>query len=799
MKAPSYALALALIVIGTTANAQDAAPVRIHIASTSVVDAINQWAQQTGFRVVWAEDASTSTVVPQLDGTFTPRQALVRLLKNTRLQAEFTDAHTAVISKGAPAAKHDDSRTSNQTADGPAGLEEVIVSAQKREERLIDVPISINVIGGEELQARHITDINDLQLAVPGLGIWNAVEGRTISIRGIGNDNGSSSLVGVYLDEADVTSQSGGSQPAINTYDLDRVEVLRGPQGTLFGEGSAGGTVRYVTKTPDLNNFSFDSEVAAMTTQDGAPSQRVQGVLNVPLIGNELGLRIAGLVDNEGGWIDQPTAGQRDINGHDTEDVRVKVLWQPLRNLTVSALAEVNHEEGGWNIGEDANGNYTQSFGLTTTPHLVNHFQIYNLTLTYNFDSIRLVSTTSDFRQGWNNANLGWAFPANCPGNAPGACSPITVFDPFYSGSPYWNGYKPSSVQWEGNLTQEVRLSTDNSGPWQWTVGGWGRRYNFQRFENGYYGPAGSLPAGSVDQNLNTWANSWSAFADTSYRFLDRLTVGAGVRYFKDDRKTTIGGEQSATFKSTDPRAYIQYKLVDGANLYTSAAKGFRSGGFNSLDQPAYGPESVWTYELGAKVNVLEGHLSADTALFYSKYTHYQIFGLVTQPQILFITSNAGDAHVKGVEWDLSWVPIDDWRISLNGDYLQTEFTRTVATGTEYNVGDPINLIPKYQATLSVQRDFRWNEHPGFARLDYSREGRETFQDVALGPYYRDESDIINMLSFNSGINWSENLRLGLFVQNLLNDRGYMTAAHILASAERARPRTFGVEFGVRF
>src|SRR5262249_25255463 len=149
-------------------------------------------------------------------------------------------------------------------------IEEIVVTAQKRAERLIDVPISIAAINADELKKLHAVDLDDLQFSVPGLSIWSAGASREIEIRGISNTNSvESPLVGLYLDEADVTL-NGYVAMDQSTYDLERVEVLRGPQGTLYGEGSAGGTIRFIAKSPDLNDFAMSSDVAALFTQGGS-------------------------------------------------------------------------------------------------------------------------------------------------------------------------------------------------------------------------------------------------------------------------------------------------------------------------------------------------------------------------------------------------------------------------------------------------------------------------------------------------------------------------------------------------
>jgi len=666
-------------------------------------------------------------------------------------------------------------------------LEEIIVTAQKREERLIDVPISIFALSAENLQQREIKSIDDLGLAVPGMSIQSSGNQRRIELRGISNFGGSNSaLIGMYLDEADVTSQSAVLLD-LSTHDLERVEVLRGPQGTLYGEGSAGGTIHFITKSPVLSQFGMNADVAALFTQDGAPGQRVETAINVPLIDNVLGIRIAGAFDHEGGWIDQPATDRKDFNEEDKTDVRVKALWLPTTQWSVNAMADIHRNNASSNAGEDANGNYTQAFGLTTTPRLNDQFDIYNLTSDYDFVGARLLSSTSYVKQEKVMANYGYALPILQP--------PAPAFE--VDLIPFTNDARI--------LTEELRLASDGNSAWQWTAGGFYRRFQFDQSQNYLFGPPGPPPAVAFTSATNSLSKSWAAFGDTSYKLADRLTLGAGLRYFHDSQDFSNGSSvQSTDFHSLNPRAYVQFKVSDALNVYTSAAKGFRSGGFNNaIGEPSYGPESVWTEELGTKMSVLGGHLSADLAIFHSDYTNYQITGVSPfGPPGLPITSNGGDARVNGVEWDLSWQPWAGWTLSANGDYVNSSFYKVSVTSSDHAVGDPLDFVPKYALTFSAQRDFRVVGKAAFARLDFNEQGRQTFRlrNVAgPTPWFFSESNVIHMLNFNSHIQWNDNLSLGVFAQNLLNDRGQIDPFAIESTAARSRPRTYGVQFGVKF
>ncbi len=810
-------------------------PRPINVPAGDLIVALKTFTKQTGVEVVYLSNRLMGLKTHGVSGTLLPQDALTKMLEGTPLALKVDPSGAVLITlpgedldSGAPAkssgltsagagfhlARSGTDSMQGVAASGatqagekndPVGAEaasqdriqEVIVTAQKRSERLIDVPISIVAMGADELQKRRIDSIDTLSMSVPGVAIQNnGGYYRLITIRGVSNFFGTASLIGMYLDEASVTSSVPSYQLDLRAYDLERVEVLRGPQGTLYGEGSAGGTIRFITRNPELDRFAMKADVAAQFTEGGAPGQSVQGALNVPLVENKLGLRVAGTFDHQGGWIDQPAAGRKDYNEQNLTNVRAKGLWQPTSQLTVNAMAVVHRNDGSYNGGEDADGNYTQAFGLTTTPAVEDDYEIYNLTLSYDFAWARLLSTTSYTNQDKDIAHMGQRRQYTAPP------TPQTHI--------YYGDYALDA----DSVTEELRLTSLGSGRWQWTIGGYYQRARNETFAEYLFSlppPTGSpLPAPFEFLSANE-SKAWAAFGDASYKLTNRLTLGAGLRYYEDDKNSAsgfaigvppvLGPQLNGKFHSLNPRAYAQFKLTDQINTYASIAKGFRSGGFNALNQPSYDPESVITYELGTKMSLMQGRVSTDLALFHSDYEDYQIVGTIVAPsgQLLNITSNVGDARIRGVEWGVSWHPTDQWTLSLNGDRLQAEFTEIKANPRSHNVGDPLDAFPKYTYTASVQRDYSLFGKSGFARLDYNEQSRMYYRIRYYGPWYHSQSDIINMLNVNFGLQWNESLSFGVFGQNLLDDRGFITAENIQQSAPRARPRTYGIQFSLDF
>lgn len=814
----AFAIAHVPVRAATGAPADLEREIQFQIPSQSLENALIAFSTQAGVPVSINSRLVEGIEAPPLNGRLRASTALTQLLTPSGLSFSIIgntvtvvratsvprdgsaqarnpySARLAQVDDAVPAAsdagRSAELQRSLSARDKPVQLDEVVVSAQKREQRAFDVPISMVVLGADELQRRKVAGIDDLAFSVPGLSIASTgAWGRQIMLRGVSNSFGNSSLIGLYVDEASVTASPSYAQPDVRTYDLERVEVLRGPQGTLYGEGSVGGTIRFITKSPDLERAGASANASASITEAGGPGQKIEGVVNVPLIEDELGLRVAGTYDHGGGWIDQPGV-RENWNTQNLLNMRVKGLWQPTSKYRLDVMAIVHRNDAPPNVGEDAAGDYTQVFGLATTPDAKQDYDLYSVTQSYDFSAARLLSATSYIDQDKQIANWGRTLQTNPPGS----------LQP--------NLLQLLNTQSFNILTEELRLTSLGAGPWQWTIGSFYRHAKDELAATNSYG----LPGQSFTYSYSTknLSESWALFANTSYDVTDRLTLGAGLRYFEDDQEDRVG-IQRAKFHTANPRVYAQLKISEHANVYGSAAKGFRSGGFNGAPTlPTYDPESVWTYELGTKWAAADGRLNTDLAVFYSDYIDYQIVGI--QPDNFeagSITSNAGDARIKGLEWTVGWMPAQGWSLALSGDYIESEFYRIEVTNTSYATGDPLDLVPKYGYTLAVQRDLSWNGREGFARVDYSQRGRSTYRNRSVGsgtPYYEqfghwyfNESDIVKILNVSLHFQLSEHTSFGVFGQNLLNDRGYLDPYSIETNSARSRPRSYGVDVGVTF
>lgn len=849
-------VALALSVANVDAQVDWSEKVELHVEGQALRDALIDWAQQTGYQVVLpTSELANTLIVPPIDGPLSPEAALRRLLMGTPLGFEWLNERTVAIrerpkrmssstswamrsgqvlriaeSTLQPAQepkpeKPNADRALKQEAIHPAesspehslqavryGLEEIIVTAQKREQALIDVPITITALSGEHLEQAGVNNVQDLSFSVPSMSTAEIGPGRQlITLRGMGGQRGSSSLVGVYLDEIPMSGLQDGfvaTYSDVGTADLDRVEVLKGPQGTLFGEGSVGGTVRFITADPDLTAFGGKLSGAMYGNErSGDLSGELRGVLNVPLATDKFALRIAGTYENKAGWIDkvQTVDGpviERDFNDNELFNVRVKGLWMPTDRLILKGTVVVHRSEGGGsnlvNLEPRSGSWFIIEFDPTAPTRFTDDYDLYNLTGTYDFGFAELLSSTS-YSTKESVASLMQRKPL-IPAPNPGVQELLI----------------PEYVQDGFSFSQELRLSSKDRGPFDWTLGAYYNDselayragFDFARFGQVIVRNSG----GDVEPTFTS--KSWAVFGDASYALTPRLSIGGGIRYFEDDRETydALAADVSSTllegrFDSTTFRTYASLELAEGVKMHGSVSKGFRSGGFNgvsvaSLGAPAtYDPESATSYELGVKMALMDRRLNVQAALFYSKYEDIQMNSVFVagNGSPVGYTGNPGEAEIQGFEWEFYWAASDRLSLMLGGDIIDTEITKVDprVQPAQFEVGDPIDFVPEYSVTASAAYTIDWSPStPGYVRLVYNQQGRSTSTLRTLGALQPiTQTPILNFMHASIGLAWN-GWGLELFGRNLLNEDGALRTGSI---EPQARPRTVGLRFDKSF
>lgn len=800
------------------------AQVRFNLPAESLSQALKELATQADLNIYYDPAAIAGLRAKAVQADLTPKAALERLLAGSKFVAVYVDQDTVRVeskeeldrlrkaSAGNRRASTSDDPPERVTPGGASdpgydanaallereALQTIVVTAQRYAQNPRDVPISMSVMSGEQLEQLHITTLTDLKYVVPSLEDQNIGAVDYLMIRGVGNVFGSGATVGEYIDEADVSPSAfifNISMPTIETYDLSRVEVLRGPQGTLFGAGSVGGTVRFITNQPDLASLNGYADLRDSISQDGAPSQRIVSVLNTPIDQNVLGVRIASDFDHEGGYLDQPALGLKNYNDTNTIDARIQAKWVPAEGLTVNLMEILHRSAMGYDAGTNEQGIYTQVFNLSTNPNGDEHYDVSNMDIKYDVAQVEVLSATTYLSRDIGFSNLGTREPVNGP------AAVTTPYDQLFN--PELDSLK--------TLTEDLRVTNRGSDVWHWTVGAF-YDHDSDHFSYQDYialpAPVGTpLPTPLVtDQRLVS--RSLSLYGDVNGKVLPRLTVGAGVRYFSDHQNFTdfdptgAVGEpgpaayQTARFVSTDPRAYALFKVSSDINVYVEAAKGFRSGGFNSLGLPQYQPEEVWSYEVGTKTRFFDDRLTINVDGFLADYSKYVT--LIFNPAVATdIYANAGVVRVKGGEGTVAWVPAKGWVVRLGADYLNGRYVEVTGESPPNNVGDPIMIAPRYQFSLLVRRNFLVDGRVGFAELDYSQRARSNIRFRNVGPWFYGQSDYLYQLGANLGLYITKRAQLDVFASNLLNQHAYTSADVVEMESAITRPRTVGIDVNV--
>lgn len=665
-------------------------------------------------------------------------------------------------------------------------IEEIIVTAQKREQRLIDVPVAITALSGEELAQRGLSSIQDISFAVPGMAMREDGPGSyTIFMRGLSNQYGSDALVGVYLDEAPL-SLTGFDQLDSRVMDLERVEVLKGPQGTLYGQGSVAGAVRYITKDPVLDRFEGSVEASEAFIDGGDTKETFTGVVNLPIVKDKFALRLAGTAEQGGGWQDQAQAGIEDGNNQDLVNFRAKALWRVTDALDAEAMVVLHRNESKLGLGYE-NPDRTITVAVDRARTLVPkyfEYNLYNLNLTYDFGGAQLLSATTYIDHDHR-------YPFSYIGG------PETV----YAGALEGTDARYVSAE---QFTQELRLVSAGEGPFEWTVGAFYRTLD-RKLEAYYDTLFGGVLFPVAYYLAEDSYESYALFADVAYGLTDRFEVGVGVRYFEDDQETFDGtASEKDSFDSVDPRVYASFKITDDMNVYASAAKGFRSGGFNRGALPNYEPESLWSYELGMKGLTAGGALSFEVAAYYSDYSDMLRRGLVfVEATTTFesLTSNVGNVEVKGIEGGITWRVTDNLALSTTASFIDSEVTEVKATDATNIVGDPVDYVADYSFTAGAHYSFNWGAAlPGYARVDYSYRDEVTYVDRTSFPAENvpQKSDAIGLVDARIGLEWNA-AWFELYGTNLTNENKWIDPYHQWTNANRTRPRAIGFKVGYNF
>ncbi len=732
--------------------------------------------------------------------------------------------------------------TNSAYADDAATQAGIVVTATKRPTLLLDTPMSVTVVDTKTLAQTHVDEFADIAALVPGLTYTDSGPGnKRYALRGL--QSAGEPEVALYYDEVPVSGlpgaslDTGDSQPDFKLVDLQRVEVLRGPQGTLYGNGSMGGAIRIISHRPDLQGISGAAEGYVSATDGGNPSGGFDAMANIPVVKDRLAVRIVGYVRREGGWIDAvadpdialPQLTDRNTNWEHTAGGRASASFQALPGWNITGIAYYQRTTTG------AASDIYPAYGTASDPYVSKTYvrtpwreraQLYNLISTTEFAHATLVATGSYQRRVLDRTTDTTRFLIGQFG-----CTELT-WDQTCHGPPLAPaaGYAHETVSaWSG----EVRLTSKDIGRLEYTVGAFLQRATTTRKTqvasvdaggNVAHDPATGTTLGRLFErdNVDTF-DQYALFGEASYRIVPRIKATAGLRYFNSDRTDQqVIVQQFFPGQPTGPQPFQQfrqgklfqkyqlsYSIPSEGLIYLQAAQGFRSGGPNfpggfAISAPPYGADSVWDYEFGAKFDLADGKLHVSGAVFHIVWSNLQ--QLVPTALFSYI-ANAGRAQSDGFETEVAFTPNGAWSVSGGVTYNDARLVgpqpAQIDPALQLQAGDKLANVPDWTARGSLAYDFALPAgFKALARLDgVYQSGRGDIVSLRNPAFFRiGSSALANLhIELTPPRTWS----IGLDVDNLFDSFAPQSAkaldSNLVMTEAAARPRTITLRLAAAF
>jgi iron complex outermembrane receptor protein len=724
------------------------------------------------------------------------------------------------------------------------GIQEVVVTAERRSENLQTVPLSVTALDNSSIERMGITTLKDLAREVPGLTVVSSGPGQNILImRGISSTAGTTATVGYYLDDTPIQASSNAAllsargvvDPAL--FDLARVEVLRGPQGTLYGSSSMGGTVKYVTTQPDATRFSATVGTQLSYTDGGGPNVETTGTLNMPIT-DAVAARVSAFYRHNDGFIDRysinpnnylgvnAAAGPaRNVNSENTSGVRAVVKIDATSNLSItpSVIFQEQRLGGPFNFDspQGSFGNLIQA--RDTAEPTSQKTWIGNVTVRETLPDFELMSSTSYYDReimiNEDASNVLYFFFSPVPQNF---VYPVSMHGDY------------RNKEW----TQEGRFTSTFQGPFQVT-GGLFYHYVEAPLQSsipdtpGYQAAFGDPFGGETiyGGTRNASLREYAVYGEASYDIPDILKVTAGVRGFRVDQTFLQTGEgvlnggstvNGSTSRDTgaNPKVTLSHAFTADDMIYVTASKGYRPGGPNNpapasvcgpdveklgLSQSQltkYDSDHLWNYEIGGKSRWLDRRLTINGSIYYIDWT-------AVQQQIVLgcgfnITANFGKATSKGGELEVAYVPVDGLTFTASGSYTDATLGNAIP-GSDAQKGDRLTDVPRWTAAISGEYErAMFGNTSGFARIDFTdRDGANALYD-RTSPFYH--YDGFGLMNLRIGLETREAWKASLYLDNAFNKIGE-TALPVAIAADLPTtrrlavntPRTVGVSLQYQF
>ena len=729
------------------------------------------------------------------------------------------------------------------------GLEEVVVTASKRAQTLQETGMSITALTDVELERMGAASFLDFAVRVPNLAIAFEADGRFDSnspaIRGIfGQDT-----TGFYIDD---TLVNASVLPKV--LDVERVEVLRGPQGSLYGARSMGGTIRMITKQPDLQEVHGSVHSSVSSVKDGDINHVVDGAINIPVIPDVFALRLAAYAGANSGvfdreyqptWIEAgtgavrqnpgaPFATRENVDDEDYWGVQLVGKWMLTERLSfIPKFLYQEIDADGLPLADIEPDNTTELRFYDVPENGSDEWYIASGTFNWELDKGTVVSTTSLFdRTTDENEEQGsfihWLFN-----------NVIEIpIDPLF-------GQINTQSEYEF-VAHETRFASEFDGPWQFSGGIFYQDTEYRRIYppalipginsavNDFIGvPIDIVPGDLIFETLEVFdTREWAVFGELTYSVNERLSLTAGGRFydtetefvatsdgFANDGFSQETGEQDES--GFNPKVLVEYDINDNVNMYASGAKGFRIGGVNgnlplglcgeeladlNIDPsatPTFDSDELWSYEIGFKSTFADNRISVNAAAYFIDWTDIQQLNRLACG--FQFTANAGEAESQGFEVEINAAPMEGLTLSLGVGYTDAEITDDGGV-PGVRVGDKIQGIPEWTVTASAQYIFSlgggWD---GLVRADGNHYGESFSANNATSLADARVRDAWEQLNLRAGV-MNDDWEVTLFATNVNDERANLADNRSIAAETpgrqrlvTTRPRTVGLEARYRF
>lgn len=792
-----------------------AAAATFDIGAGSAPNTLKEFAAQAHVQLLFDYKAVQSLRTPAVKGELDPGEALRLLLRGTGFTFQQVNAHTIAIT--APGASSETLKPENRqgVAEAPllaqtnsvpiaradvsessvksSELQEVIVTAQKRTERLQDVPVPLSAISADTLVNNNLLRVEDYYSSLPGLNLTPSTQSATIlSIRGITTGGATNPTVGVVVDDVPYGASTGFGGgfvvPDIDPGDLARIELLRGPQGTLYGASSMGGLLKFVTADPSTNEFSGRVQAGASDVYNGAQAgYNVRGSVNVPLT-DSVAMRASAFTRIDPGYIDNPVDHVDGVNKADVSGGHLALLWRASDafSLKLSALYQKATSNGSDDVDVPTAGfpstenlagleqNYLRDIGGYDRT-----VQAYSATLSTKLGPVDVTSVTgyniSDYT---DSLDYSYAYGG--------------VFQTYFGGSG-----APIFTQGRDNkFTQEIRLTLPLGPRVDWLVGGF-YTHEDSKFQESVYATnpdSGAIVATPLLASVPTVYRESAAFTDLTLHFTDRFDIQLGGR--ESEISQSFAQVESGPFvpgspaivPETDTTAsaftYLftpRYKISSDLMVYARLASGYRAGGANATvgggAPPTYSPDKTQDYDLGFKGDFLDHRLALDVSTYYIAWKDIQVQLLNPNPPGQTYTINGSRAKSEGFEFSVNSNPVAGLNLAGWVVFDDAELTEPFpANSSAYGVaGDRLPTGSRFSANASVDETFPlWRSMTGVAGASVSYIGeREGVFGTPAAPE-RQTYPAYARTDLHAGIKY-ESWQTNLFVTNLADKRGELT------------------------